>query len=362
MIQTSGAVWDGVDLVVTDELEVREPGPGEVSLRVLASGICHSDLNVIDGQNPVSLPVVLGHEAAGIVDRVGEGVDSIGPGDAVVVGSTVPCGACRFCSTGRSSECRDAFLAGPPPFRWRGRPVRSFANTSSWAGTTTVRASQLVRSPGIPATSAALIGCAVSTGYGVVRNVAQVAPGDAVVVFGVGGIGVNVIQTARLSGAGRILAVDVNPAKADVATRFGAHDTLIASRTLAGEALAELVRARMGVPVDVTVECSGAPTAIDAAIGCTAWGGTTALVGIPRVGTRASFAVDDLLRNRRIVGSLNGSVDLHRDFTAIVAHVHHGDLDLDGQVTQLWPLREIHAAIAAVRAGSVVRAVLTHSV
>jgi S-(hydroxymethyl)glutathione dehydrogenase / alcohol dehydrogenase len=227
---------------------------------------------------------------------------------------------------------------------------------------TTVRASQLVRSPGIPATSAALIGCAVSTGYGVVRNIAQVVPGDAVVVFGVGGIGVNAIQTARLYGAARILAVDVNPAKADVAIRFGAHDTLIAGPTLAGGALAELVRARMGVPVDVAVECSGAPTAIDAAIGCTAWGGTTALVGIPRAGTRASFTVDDLLRNRRIVGSLNGSVDLHRDFTAIVEHVHHGDLNLDGQVTQLWPLGEIHAAIAAVRAGSVVRAVLTHAV
>jgi S-(hydroxymethyl)glutathione dehydrogenase/alcohol dehydrogenase len=361
-MQTRGAVWDGADLVVTEELEVSEPGPGEVSVRVLASGICHSDLNVIDGQNPVPLPVVLGHEAAGIVDRVGEGVDSIGPGEAVVVGSTVPCGVCRFCVAGRSSECRDAFRAGPPRFRWRGQPVRAYANTGSWAGTTTVRASQLVRAPGIPSTSAALIGCAVSTGYGVVRNVAQVAPGDAVVVFGVGGIGVNVMQTARLSGAARILAVDVNPAKAGVAARFGAHDTLIVGPSDSGDALAELVRARMGAPVDVAVECSGATAAIDAAIGCTAWGGTTALVGIPPPGTRASFAVDDLLRNRRVVGSLNGSVDMRRDFAAIVAHVHQGDLDLDGQVTQIWPLGEIDAAIAAVRAGSVVRAVLTHAV
>jgi S-(hydroxymethyl)glutathione dehydrogenase/alcohol dehydrogenase len=360
MIQTTGAVWDGVALVVTDELEVREPGPGEVSLRVLASGICHSDLNVLDGQNPVSLPVVLGHEAAGIVDGVGEGVTSVSPGDAVVVGSTVPCGTCRFCSTGRGSECRDAFGAGPPPFRWRGRPVRAFANTSSWAGTITVRESQLVHAPGIPATSAALIGCAVSTGYGVVRNVAQVRPSDAVVVFGVGGIGVNVLQTARLNGAARILAVDVNPAKADVATRFGAHDTLIAETSETGDVLAQLIRAKIGVPVDVAVECSGAPVAIEAAIACTAWGGTTALVGIPRAGTRASFAVDDVLRNRRIVGSLNGSVDLQRDFTAIVEHVRHGDLEVDAQVSRVWPLRDIGEALAAVRAGSVVRAVLTH--
>jgi S-(hydroxymethyl)glutathione dehydrogenase/alcohol dehydrogenase len=111
----------------------------------------------------------------------------------------------------------------------------------------------------------------------------------------------------------------------------------------------------------VAVECSGAPAAIDAAIACTAWGGTTALVGIPRAGTRASFAVDDLLRNRRIAGSLNGSVDLHRDFTAIVEHVHNGDLEVDAQVSRVWPLRDIDEALAAVRAGSVVRAVLTHT-
>jgi S-(hydroxymethyl)glutathione dehydrogenase/alcohol dehydrogenase len=228
-------------------------------------------------------------------------------------------------------------------------------------GNDEVRASQLVPAPGIPATSAALIGCAVSTGYGVVRNVARVRPGDAVVVFGVGGIGVNVLQTARLSGAARILAVDVNPAKADVAASFGAHDTLIAQPSDTGDVLAELIRTQVGVPIDVAVECSGAPTAIDAAIACTAWGGTTALVGIPRAGTRASFAVDDLLRNRRIVGSLNGSVDLQRDFTAIVDHVHNGELEVDAQVSRVWPLRDIDEALAAVRAGSVVRAVLAHA-
>ena len=248
MIQTSGAVWDGADLVITDELEVREPGPGEVMLRVLASGICHSDLNVLDGRNPVSLPVVLGHEAAGVVARVGEGVTSVGPGDAVVVGSTVPCGTCRFCSAGPGARMS--------------RRLRGRATPVPLAGTTCPRLRQHLlvggdddgageptgARAGIPATSAALIGCAVSTGYGVVRNVARVRPGDAVVVFGVGGIGVNVLQTARLSGAGRILAVDVNPAKAEVAASFGAHDTLIAQPSDPGDVLAELIRTRIGVP------------------------------------------------------------------------------------------------------------------
>jgi S-(hydroxymethyl)glutathione dehydrogenase / alcohol dehydrogenase len=360
VIPTTGAVWDGVNLVVTDELEVCEPGPGEVSVRVVASGICHSDLNVIDGANPVALPIVPGHEAAGIVDRLGPGVESVAPGDPVVIGSLVPCGTCRFCAEGRSDACREAFGPGTWPFRWRGQRVRAFANTSSWAATTTVRASQLVPAPGIPATSAALIGCAVSTGYGVVRNVVQVRPGDCVVVFGIGGIGVNALQTARLSGATRILAVDVNPAKGEAASLFGAHDVLIADPATGGRALGELVQARCGTPIDAAIECSGATAAIEAAIGCTAWGGTTALVGIPRAGTQASFAVDDLLRNRRIVGSLNGGVDLQRDFGAIIDHLHRGTLEVDAQVSRVWPLRDIHEALEAVRAGSVVRAVLTH--
>jgi S-(hydroxymethyl)glutathione dehydrogenase/alcohol dehydrogenase len=360
MISTRGAVWDGVELVVTDELEVREPGPGQVSVHVHASGICHSDLNVMDGQNPVSLPVVLGHEAAGVVHRLGPGVDSVSPGDPVIIGTTVPCGTCRFCASGRQSECRAAFGAGASPFRWRGQPVRAFANTSSWAATTTVRASQLVPAAGIPLTSAALIGCAVSTGYGVVRNVARVRKGDAVVVFGIGGIGVNVLQTARIDGATRILAVDVNPAKKEAATRFGAHDVLIVEPTAPGHVVVDMVQAKMGMAVDVAIECSGAPAATEAAIGCTAVGGTTALVGIPRVGARASFVVDDLLRNRRIVGSLNGGVDVQRDFGAIIEHLHHGDLEVDAQVSKVWPLRAIEDALAAVRAGSVIRAVLTH--
>jgi S-(hydroxymethyl)glutathione dehydrogenase/alcohol dehydrogenase len=145
-----------------------------------------------------------------------------------------------------------------------------------------------------------------------------------------------------------------------VAARFGAHDALIARPSDSGDALAELIRSQIGVPVDVAVECSGAPAAIDAAVLCTAWGGTTALVGIPRAGTRASFTVDDLLCNRRIAGSLNGSVDLQRDFTEIVDHVRNGDLELDAQVSHVWPLRDIGEALAAVRAGSVVRAVLAH--
>ncbi len=361
MIPTRGAVFDGTRLVVTDDLLVREPGPGEATVRVLASGICHSDLNVLDGASPVPLPVVLGHEAAGIVERVGDGV-SVQPRDAVIVGSMVPCGVCRACADGRSGECRDAFGPGSTPFTWRGEPVRAYANVASFAGMITVRADQLVASADLPPTSAALVGCAVSTGYGVVRNVARVRAGDTVVVFGVGGIGVNALQTARLQGATQIVAVDVNPGKATTAARFGADTFVVAPRTATVAELVHLVRAHTTAPIDAVIECSGALVAIEAAIGLAGWGGTTALVGIPPAGARASFDVGALLRNRRIVGSLNGTVDVQRDFAAIVASVQRGELELDAQVSRIWPLAEIEDAIATVRAGEVVRAVLDHAV
>jgi S-(hydroxymethyl)glutathione dehydrogenase/alcohol dehydrogenase len=361
MIDTKGAVWDGTRLIVTDELQVRGPGAGEATVRVLASGICHSDLNVIDGTSPVASPVVLGHEAAGTVELVGEGVTSVGPGDAVVIGSTIPCGDCTACLSGRAGECRNPFGSGQSPFRWLGQPVRAFANVSSWASMITVAESQLVPAPGIPPEVAALVGCAVSTGFGVVRNVARVKSGDVVVVFGVGGIGVNVLQTARLCGASLIIAVDIDKSKEPDAIRFGA-DVFVAvdSRDLA-ETVVDLIRDRTSAEIDVAVECSGSPTAIRSAIQCTAAGGCTALVGIPPIGAVEAFDVNNLLRNRTIAGSLNGKVDLRRDFPVIIAHIKSGTLDVVSQVSQVWPLAEIDCAIDAVRAGTVIRAVLDHT-
>ncbi len=360
MLTTRAAVFDGERLVV-DDVIVREPAVGEVCVRVLASGICHSDLNALDGTSPVPTPVVLGHEAAGVVDSVGEGVDAVAPGDEVVIGAAVACGRCRACANGRPGECRDAFASGVAPFMWRGAPARAYANVASFAGATIVRAEQVVLAAGLPPAEAALVGCAVSTGYGAAANVAAVQPGDTVVVFGVGGIGVNVLQTARLLGASTLVAVDVTPHKADVARHFRADEVVIAPGSATADELVELVRAVAGAPVDVAVECSGAVTAIGAAVAVTGAGGTTALVGIPPEGRAASFDVNRLLRNRRIVGSLNGTVHVPRDFPVIVEHVRRGELDLAAQVSQVWPLDAIDDAIAAVRAGQVVRAVLDHT-
>jgi len=330
-------------------------------VRVLASGICHSDLNVLDGTSPLPPPVVLGHEAAGVVDAVGDGVDAVAPGDEVLLASAVACGACRACITGRPGACTHAFAPGAAPFTWHDEPVRAYANVASFAGATVVRAEQVVPAAGIAAAEAALVGCAVSTGYGVVANVVPVRTGDTVVVFGVGGIGVNAIQSAQLLGAARVVAVDVNPEKVEAARHFGADDVVIAPPSTTPDELVAMVRAAAGAAVDAAIECSGARAAIAAAVAVTGPGGTTALVGIPPPGVAAAVDVNALLRNRRVVGSLNGTVDVPSDFPAIVAAVRRGDLDLAAQVSRVWPLAEIDDAIAAVRAGQVVRAVLDHT-
>jgi S-(hydroxymethyl)glutathione dehydrogenase/alcohol dehydrogenase len=359
-LTTRGAVWDGARLALVDDLVVPAPGPGEVTVRLLASGICHSDLNVMDGTAPAPLPIVLGHEGAGVVEVLGDDVEGVAVGAPVVIGTSVPCGECRACRDGRRGQCVRAFASVAPSLSWRGGPVRLYANCGSWAGAVTVRAEQLVDVHGIAPESAALLGCAVSTGYGVVTNVAEVRAGDTVVVYGIGGIGVNVIQTARLAGAARIVAVDVDATKDHVATRFGADAFVVAPRVDRADAIVELVSAEAGAPVDVAVECSGAPAAIDAAVRGIGPGGRVALVGIPPRGTEVPIAVNDLFLDRRILGSYNGNVEIATQLPVVVDHVRHGRLELDEQVSHVWPLTEIHEAIAAVRAGHVVRAVLRH--
>ena len=339
------AVFDGRRLLVVDDLEVPEPGIGEVTVQVLASGVCHSDLNVLDRTVPVPPPVVLGHEAAGVIDRIGPGVSAWAPGDEVLVTGLTPCGVCSPCRKGHPTACVEAFGRGETPFRWHGEPVRSYAQVSSFSSRITVAADRLTWVTGIPPAKACVIGCAVTTGYGATKNAAGVVAGDRVAVTGIGGVGVNALQTARLLGAAEIVAIDVDPGKEKAARLFGAHRFV-----LAGEA---------GIGTfDAVIECSGAPAAIDAAIEMTSPGGTTALVGLPPVRHRATFDVGNLMRGRRIVGSLAGDIVPGRDIREIVEHIRAGRLDLDNVVSRVWPLAELGGAFDALRAGKVIRPVL----
>lgn len=351
-----GVVWDGKELIVTEALDVRAPGPGEVKVRLLRSGICHSDLNMMDG-GQVAVPVVLGHEGAGEIMELGEGVTGWEVGEAVMVGTQAPCGTCRECLRGTPANCDITWGYQPDwQFTWEGKQVANFANVSSFASEVVVKPVQLCRSKGLSFEEAALIGCAVSTGYGAVVRLGEVEAGDRVVVFGVGGIGVNAIQVARGRGA-EVLAIDINPEKEGVARQFGATDVLTIDR---GDDAATIVASvqQAFAPVDLAVECSGAPAATQAALDVVKRGGRVVLVGQTVPGATASLHLDQVLAGREIVSQLGGGARPAEDFPELVRQAEQGLIDIKAQVSAIWPMAEVKEAIAALRAGEVTRAML----
>jgi S-(hydroxymethyl)glutathione dehydrogenase/alcohol dehydrogenase len=355
-----GIVFDGERLRLTDALAVRAPGPGEVKVRVLRSGLCHSDLNMVQG-GLIQTPVVLGHEAAGEVMTMGAGVADFAVGEPVMVSPQTPCGVCRECQRGAPANCDLTWgMPAQQPFTWEGRPTYSFSNVSSFAGEIVVKARQLFRTGALPPEQAALIGCAVSTGYAAARVLGEVRPGDRVAVIGAGGIGVNAIAGARLAGA-EVMAVDLNGRKEAAARQAGASQFLLSTRDIDAETLARMMREAFA-PIDVAIECSGAPIAVEAAVGAVKRGGRVVLIGQTRPGARASFGLDDLTMGREILGRLNGGARPERDYSELIALAQAGRIDLASQVTHVWPLAEFEQAIAALEAGEVTRAVLDHTI
>ncbi|QSZ55584.1 alcohol dehydrogenase catalytic domain-containing protein [Paenarthrobacter ureafaciens] len=225
---------------LVDDLQVRRPEAGEVTVRVLASGLCRSDLLPID--EPSGAPMVLGHEAAGVIEAVGSAVDGLEIGQMVAVTCPVPCNNCDACSRGLYTACASSFGFGEAPFSRDGLPILALARVSSLAEFITVDQFQVHPVASLSAPAAALVGCAVSTGYGMTRNVVELKTGETIMVFGVGGIGINSIQTARLIGARRIIAVDINEEKEAVARKFGADEFIAIKPGMASESIVAEVR------------------------------------------------------------------------------------------------------------------------
>ncbi|MGW0842672.1 Zn-dependent alcohol dehydrogenase [Streptomyces sp. NPDC002787] len=346
-----GVVFDGKRAEVVDDLEVRDPGPGEVRVAVAAAGLCHSDLSVVDGTIPFPVPVVLGHEGAGVVEAVGAGVGHVRPGDHVALSTLANCGTCADCDRGRPTMCRRAIGRPTRPFSRGGREVFQFAANSAFAERTVVKAVQAVRIPeDIPLTSAALIGCGVLTGVGAVLNRARVDRGDSVVVIGVGGIGLNVVQGARIAGAVRIVAVDANPEKEAVARRFGATDFLTS---------VDGVRDILPTGADHAFECVGRVELIRQAIDLLDRRGQAVLLGVPAATAEASFLVSSLYLDKSILGCRYGSSRPQRDIALYAELYREGRLLLDELVTTTYPVEDFAKAAEDAGQGRVARAVLT---
>ncbi|MFH8990774.1 alcohol dehydrogenase catalytic domain-containing protein [Streptomyces sp. NPDC017940] len=345
-----GVVFDGERAEVVDDLQVRGPGPGEVLVAVAAAGLCHSDLSVLDGTIPFPRPVVLGHEGAGVVDAVGAGVTHVAPGDHVALSTIASCGACAECGRGRPTMCREAIGRPRQPFTRAGAPLHQFAASSAFAERTVVEAVQAVRIPDrIPLTSAALIGCGVATGVGAVLNRARVAYGDSVVVIGTGGVGLNVLQGARVAGATTVVAVDNDPAKEAAARQFGATHFLPST---------DGVPQILPTGADHAFECVGRVELIRRAVDVLGPHGQAILLGVPPAKAEASFLVSSLFLDKSILGCRYGSSRPQRDFALYADLYLAGRLLLDELVTRTYPVEEFALARADAEGGKVARAVL----
>jgi len=346
-----GVLFDGKQVQVVDDLEVRGPEAGEVLVAVSAAGLCHSDLSVVDGTIPFPVPVVLGHEGAGVVEAVGDGVTHVVPGDHVALSTLANCGACAECDRGRPTMCRKAIGRPGRPFSRGGRPVFQFASNSAFAERTVVKAVQAVRIPkDIPMSSAALIGCGVLTGVGAVLNRAKVDRGDSVVVIGTGGVGLNVLQGARIAGALRIVAVDANPAKEGVARLFGATHFLTST---------EGVREVLPSGADHVFECVGRVELVRQAIDLLDRHGQAVLLGVPPATAEASFLVSSMYLDKSILGCRYGSSRPQRDIALYAELYREGRLLLDELVTETYPVEDFEKAVGDAEAGRVARGVLT---
>jgi S-(hydroxymethyl)glutathione dehydrogenase / alcohol dehydrogenase len=353
------AVLPGIDqrLEVYDDITVDGPGPGEVRIRIVASGVCHSDVSAQNGTLPQPLPAVLGHEGAGEIIGLGENVEGLNVGDHVIVSWVPPCGLCFHCRNHEAHLCLTNLVGGAGKQRYaRGEEkFYGFAGTGTWAEECVLPASAAIVIPDdVPYDVASLIGCGVMTGVGAAINTAKVKPGSNVVVFGCGGVGISVIQGARIAGAAEIVAVDLIEGKLEMAKQFGA------TRGCSPDALdglkAELTD---GIGFDYAFEVIGLPATIRAAYDATRRGGTTVVVGAGRYGDEVKFNPYELFfMEKTLKGCFYGSADVRTDFHRLLRLWRAGKLDLEGMITRRIDVGEINEAFDAMARGEVIRQVI----
>jgi S-(hydroxymethyl)glutathione dehydrogenase/alcohol dehydrogenase len=353
------AIFHGPHQPLTiEDVEIDQPMAHEVLVRVVGSGVCHSDLHFVDGYYPFPAPAILGHEAAGIVEGVGPMVDEFKPGDHVIACLSVFCGRCEYCLTGRTHLCASRPVRAkdaPPKLRWQGKPVAQFANLSAYAEKMLVHQNALVKvRDDMPLDRAALIGCGVTTGVGAALNTARIEPGSMVAVFGCGGVGLAVIQGARIGGARMIIAVDVHEKKLSTARELGATHVVDGST----HDPVKTIREMTGGGVDYSFEAIGLKKAAEQCFDCLRPGGTATVVGMIPVGQKVELEGSVFLREKKIQGCSMGSNRFKVDMPRYIDLYLQGRLRLDEMITRRMKLDEVNEAFRAMKAGEVARSVL----
>jgi S-(hydroxymethyl)glutathione dehydrogenase/alcohol dehydrogenase len=342
-----------------EEVQIAHPGPREVLIRTGAVGVCHSDLHFIEGKYPCVLPTILGHEAAGTVEAVGELVDYVQPGDRVITCLSGFCGHCEFCLSGRPALCSQAGLrrgsTEPPRLSQDGHVMNQVFSLAAFAEQMLVHEHSLVKvGTDVPVEQLALIGCGVTTGVGAVLNTAKIEPGSTVAVIGCGGVGLNCIQGAKIGGAGRIIAIDRVVSKLALAEQFGATDLIDASEV---DPVAE-VKALTDGGVDYAFEVIGLKSAAEQAFAMLARGGTATIIGMIPPGQKIELEGRMFLGERRIQGSSMGSNRFRIDMPRYITWYRQGRLKLDELVTQRIKLDQINQAFEDMVYGKVARSVI----
>ena len=348
-----------------ETVELEGPGPGEVLIEVAAAGLCHSDLSAIEGIRPRPLPVVIGHEGAGIVRECGEGVSDLQPGDHVITVFVASCGTCRYCVRGRSNICpagnaaraAGTLMSGAKRIsRLNGEKINHGSGLSLFAQYGVMARRSMVKiDKSIPLEDAAIFGCAVMTGAGAVLNTAKMQAGDVIAVVGLGGVGMNALFAAVAGGAERIIAVDANPEKLGLARQWGATDAFLATEA----DVVEQIRAATDGGVDTVVETAGNIKAMELAYAITARGGRVVSAGLPAQGANFSYMHSGLVSDEKsILGSYMGSCVAERDIPRFLGLYQRGKLPVGSLKSGFLPLAEINAGFDRLSDGTVLRQVL----
>jgi NDMA-dependent alcohol dehydrogenase len=347
-----------------EEVDLDPPKAGEVRVKIAANGVCHSDYSVIHGVLRSPLPVVPGHEGAGVVEEVGPGVSLVKPGDHVVLSFAPYCGHCYYCSIGRPVLCdnmrftmgKGTLLDGTCRLKKNGTPIHHMAGLSSFAQYAVVAETSCIKIPDdVPLDKACLVGCGVMTGVGAAINTAKVEPGSSAVVIGCGGVGLNVIQGCVLAGAATIIAVDLMDNKLEYAKQFGATHTINPSR----QELVKTVRSLTdGRGADYAFEVIGLGKTIEQAYACARQGGTTVVVGAPSREDTVTIPASSLLTEKVLRGSVYGSARPRVDMPRLIDLYMKKKLKLDELVTRTYSLDEVNEAMTALEKGEVARSVV----
>ncbi len=360
------AVAAGEPLVI-EELELEGPKAGEVLVRNVASGVCHTDAFTLSGEDPEGLfPSVLGHEGGAVVEEVGAGVESVRPGDHVIPLYTPECGVCKFCTSGKTNLCQAIRATqgqglmpdGSSRFALNGKPIFHFMGTSTFSHYTVLPEIAVAKiNPEAPLEKVCLLGCGITTGIGAVLNTAKVEPGASVAVFGLGGVGLSAIQGAVMAKAGRILAIDVNPDKFELATQLGATD--VVNPNDYDDPIADVVIELTDGGVDYSFECVGNVNLMRSALECCHKGwGESVIIGVAGAGKEISTRPFQLVTGRVWRGSAFGGCKGRSQLPGMVDQYLDGQIKIDEFITYTMPLEDINRAFDLMHEGKSIRSVI----